>query len=174
MGSQVVGEDQTRFSGRGTLGKLVVEEDDKEEPAKERRGKYTNLGLDLGERKKQVACHASAMALTMTDEVCREVEIFIASIGRRKSLMSFTNCFFHFRRPPELRFAFDAAEGNKKFGRIQYQRSTECNKSGKRRVFLCRTTVRVEVKGKVILKSFLKIEARWTFVGAKHERNRES
>ena len=29
------------------------------------------LGLDLGKREKQVACHVSSLALTMTDEACR-------------------------------------------------------------------------------------------------------
>ena len=37
----------------------------------------------------------------------------------------------------------------------------------KRRVFLCRRTVRVKVKSKVIPASFLKVEGRATLVGAK-------
>ena len=36
----------------------------------------------------------------------------------------------------------------------------------KRRVFLCRRTVRVKVEGKAIPASFLKIEGRRTLVGA--------
>ena len=69
MGSQVNGVDRSRLPGRGTVGKLEEEE----EPATERRREYTNLGLDLGEREEQVACHASALA--MTDEARRFVEI---------------------------------------------------------------------------------------------------
>ena len=42
-------------------------EDEEQEPATERRREYTDLGLDLGERKEQVVCHASALALAMTD-----------------------------------------------------------------------------------------------------------
>ena len=41
-------------------------EDEKEELATEQRTEYNNLGLNLGERKGQVACCASALA--MTDE----------------------------------------------------------------------------------------------------------
>ena len=53
-----------------------------------------------------------------------------------------------------------------KFGCIQCQRSEESSTRGKRRVFLCRTTVRVEVKDKISPTSSLKIEGRGTFVGA--------
>ena len=73
--------------------------------------------------------------------------------------------------------AFDAAERNARFGSIQCQRSKESSSRGKRkrRVFLCRRTVRVKVGGKVIPASFLKIEGRGTLVGAidQRERNRE-
>ena len=41
----------------------------------ERRREYIDLGLDLGEREEQVACHASALALVMTDEARREAEM---------------------------------------------------------------------------------------------------
>ena len=51
--------------GEEQLGKLGVEED---ELAIERRRVCTDLGLDLGEREEQVVCHASALALAMTDE----------------------------------------------------------------------------------------------------------
>ena len=131
MESQVVGEDRSRLSGRGTVGEVNGGEDDDKEPATERREEYTNLGLDLGEREEQVACHASALALTMTDEAYREVENFITFISGGKNLTSFTKLFFHFRRPPELRFVFDAAERNGKFGGIQCQRSKESSKCGK-------------------------------------------
>ena len=52
------------------LGKLVQEKDE-EEPATERRREYTNLG----ERHEDVACHASALALAMTDEGGRQAEM---------------------------------------------------------------------------------------------------
>ena len=71
--------------------------------------------------------------------------------------------------------AFDAAQRNGGFGRIQCQRSKESSSKGKRkrRVFLCRRTVRVIVKGKVIPASFLKIKGWGTFVGAKDRREND-
>ena len=58
------------------MGKLEKKEDNEEEPATEQKIKYTDLELDLGERKEQVACYASALALAMTDEAGREAEIY--------------------------------------------------------------------------------------------------
>ena len=57
---------------------------------------------------------------------------------------------------------------------IQCQRSKANNSKGKkkRRVSLCRRTVRVKVKSKVIPTSFLKIQGRETFVGAKDRREK--
>ena len=49
--------------------------------------------------------------------------ISIASVSGSKSLTSFTDRFFHFSKPPGFRMAFDAAERNERFGRIQFQRS---------------------------------------------------
>ena len=71
--------------------------------------------------------------------------------------------------------AFDSAERNGIFGRIQCQRGKESSsrEKRKRRVFLCRRTVRVKVEGKVIPASFLKIEGRGTLVGAKDRRERD-
>ena len=101
--------------------------------------------------------------------------IIIASVSCRKSLASFTNRFFHFSGLPDFRMAFDAAERNGKFGRTQCQRSKESSsrKMRKRRVFLCRRTVRIKVKSKVISASFLKIEERGTFIGAKDRKKRD-
>ena len=88
--------------------------------------------------------------------------IFITSVSGSESLAFFTNCFFDFSGPPGFRMAFDAAERNGKFGRIQCQKSKESSRrgKGKRRVFLCRRTVRVKVKGNIIPASFLEIEER--------------
>ena len=54
---------------------LGQEEDEEDEPAIERRRECKDLGLDLGEREEQVVCHASALALAMTDEARREAEM---------------------------------------------------------------------------------------------------
>ena len=100
--------------------------------------------------------------------------IFITSVSGSGNLASFANRFFHFSRPPGFRRAFDAVERNRRFGRIQCQRGKESSRGKrKRRVFLCRRTVRVKVKGKVIPASFLKIEGKKTLVGAKDRRERD-
>ena len=48
-----------------------------------------------------------------------------------ESLTSFTNRSFHLSRTPGFRIAFDAAERNGRFGRIQCQRGKESNSRGK-------------------------------------------
>ena len=58
---------------------------------------------------------------------------------------------------------------------IQCQSSKENSSKRKKKIraFLCRRTVRVKVKSKVILTSFLKIQERKTFVGTKDRRQRD-
>ena len=58
--------------------------------------------------------------------------------------------------------AFDAVERNGRFGRIQCQRDKESSSRGRRkkRVFLCRWTVKIKVGDKPIPASFLKTEGR--------------
>ena len=41
----------------------------------EQRREYTDLGLHLGKREEQVACHALALALAMINEERREAEM---------------------------------------------------------------------------------------------------
>ena len=86
-----------------------------------------------------------------------------------ESLASFTNRLFHLSRPPGFRRAFNAAEKNKRFRRIQCQRGKESSSRGKRkrRVFLCRRTVRVKVGGKPIPASFLKFKEGGRLLGRK-------
>ena len=93
-----------------------------------------------------------------------------------KSFASFTNRTVHLSRPPGFRRAFDAAERNGRFGRIQCQRGEKNSSRGKRkrRVFLCTRTVGVKVQGKVIPASLLKVEGRGTLLGAKDQRERET
>ena len=57
------------------MGKLGEKEDEEGKPVIERRRECTDLGLDLGKREEQVVCHASALALTMIDEIHQEVEM---------------------------------------------------------------------------------------------------
>ena len=93
--------------------------------------------------------------------------IFITYVSGSENLASFTNRFFHFSDHQALEW--HVAERNGRFGCIQYQRSEESSsrEKRKRRVFLCRRTVWVEVRSKVIPASFLKIEGRGTLVAAK-------
>ena len=55
--------------------KLGEKEDEEGEPAIEQRRECTDLGLDLGEGEEQVVCHASALALAMTDKVRQEANM---------------------------------------------------------------------------------------------------
>ena len=66
--SQVSGIDRSRFPGRRTVEKV-------RRGGRRGRRECTDLGLDLGEREEQVVCHASVLALTMTDEARREAEM---------------------------------------------------------------------------------------------------
>ena len=96
---------------------------------------------------------------------------------QKPCVASSTNRTFHLSSPPGFRRAFDAAERNGRFGRIQCQRAKEssssCSGKRKRRIFLCSMTVRVKVGDKVISASSLKIEERRTLVGAIGRRKRE-
>ena len=140
--------------------KLGEEEDEEEEPATKRRREYTDLGLDLDEREEQVVCHASALALAMRRSTSGSgdisLTIYVTSVSGCESLTSFANRFIHFSGPPGFRMTFDTAERNGRFGRIRCQRSKESSSIGKRkrRVILCRRTVRVKVIGKSSLGAF--------------------
>ena len=64
--SQVSGIDRNRFPGRRTFREVRIGG---------RRASDTVFGLDLGEREEQVVCHASALAVAMTDDARREAEM---------------------------------------------------------------------------------------------------
>ena len=86
-----------------------------------------------------------------------------------ENLASFAYHIFYFRRPQGLRLAFDAAKRNGRFGSIRCQKSKEGISRGKRKrgELLCRRTVRVEEKQKVIPASFLKLKERGRLLGRK-------
>ena len=42
---------------------------------RQNKGECTDLALDLGEREEQITCHASALALAMTDHARQEAEM---------------------------------------------------------------------------------------------------
>ena len=83
------GISSSRRRSKPKLWKLGEERDEKEKPATERRRECTDFESDVGEREKQVICHASALALAMTDKACREAEmtIFITFMSGSKSLV---------------------------------------------------------------------------------------
>ena len=87
--------------------------------------------------------------------------IFIAFVSCIESLASFTNRYIHFSRPG-FGMALDAAKRNGRFGRNQCQIGKESGSKGKRKrqAFLCRRTVTVKVRSKVIPTSFWKVEGR--------------
>ena len=59
------------------------------------------------------------------------------------------------------------------FSAREVKKAAEEERERERRVFLCRRTVRVKVKGKVIPASFLKIEGRGTLAEAKNRKKKE-
>ena len=75
VGSQVIGQDQSRHPEEEQLGKLRRKTDEEAQPATEQRKEYTDLELELGERDEQIACHTSALNLAIIDEACREAEM---------------------------------------------------------------------------------------------------
>ena len=101
MGSQVIGEDRSRLSGRG--GRRASDR------TKERVHRFR---VRFDEREEQIACYASALTLAMTDEARREAEMSAWQsssllLAGSKSLSSFTNRFFHFSGPSGFRLVFD-------------------------------------------------------------------
>ena len=128
-------------------GRLVGAAETSKERAEWRRLQRKNLSiLDLLKRKGWPRCHRESSWQVRQCSLCQN--------GKEQSRLS---------RAP------DRKEG------IQCQRSKEDSSKGKkkRRVFLCRRTVRVKVKSKLIPTSFPKIQVRETFVGAKDRKKRD-
>ena len=80
--------------------------------------KYTDLGLDVGERKRR-ASRLPCLSIGLGDDR-RDMSgsgdgsltIFITSVSACESLTSVTNRFFQLSGPPGLKLAFDAAKRN--------------------------------------------------------------
>ena len=173
VGSQVIVVDRSRFPGKEQLGKLVEKEDEEDEPAKKRVYRFR-----VRFRRERRASRLPCLHLGLGDDRRStpgsgdvSLAIFITSVSGSESIESFTNRFFDFSRPPGFGMVFDAAERNKRFGRILCQRSKKSSSRGKRKkpVFLCRKTMRVKVRSNVIPASFLKIEGRGTLAGQNTE-----
>ena len=69
MGSQVVDEDLSRLAERGTVGEVRGGGGRASDRTKEKMHRFRI------ESRLHAACHASTLALTMTDEACQEAEI---------------------------------------------------------------------------------------------------
>ena len=177
VGFQIVGKDQSQLPGRGTVGDVRKGGRRASDRTKERVHRFSirfgkekrasrllYLSFGLGNNRRGTS-GSSEVSLT----------VFPAFVSGSESHMPFTICFFHFSGPPGFRLAFDAAKRNERFGHIQCQRSKESSRGKrKRRVFLCRRTARVTVKSKIIPTSFLKVEGRGPFIGAKDRKKRDS
>ena len=68
MRSQVSSIGQSRFPGRRAVGEVRRGGRQGRGASDKQRKECTDVELNLGEREEQVVCHASAMALAMTDE----------------------------------------------------------------------------------------------------------
>ena len=70
--SQVSGIDRSRFPGRRTVGEIRRGGRRGRRASDRTKKRVYSFGLVLSEREEQVVCHASALALAMTDEARRE------------------------------------------------------------------------------------------------------
>ena len=118
--SQVVGENRSRFPGKRTVGEVRRGRRRASERAKKRVYRFRiRFGRERG------ASHLPCLSPGLGDDRQSTSEsgdvslaIFITSVSGSESLESFTNCTFHFSKPPGFRMAFDTIERNGKFGRI--------------------------------------------------------
>ena len=75
MGSQVSGIDRKRFSGRRTVAKVRRGGRRGRRASDRAKKRVHRFRIRFGEKEEQVVCHASVLALAMTDEVRREAEM---------------------------------------------------------------------------------------------------
>ena len=166
--SQVSGKDRSRLPGRGTVGEVRRGGRQERTASDTTKGRVHRFGVIFGRERR--ASRLLCLRLSLGDDRRSssgsrfKPMIFITFVSCSEILTSFTKIWPHL------------AEGNRKSGRIQCQRSKESSSSRgkrKRRVFLCRRTLKIKVIGKVIPSSFLKIEGRGRFVGAKDRRKND-
>ena len=151
---QVVGVDRSRLPGRGTVREVRRGGRGASNRAKKRVNRF-RVRFKRERKGRRLPCLSPGLGDDRRG----------ASGRGDESLESFINRIFHLTRPPGFRRAFNAAERNGRFGRIQCQRGKENSSRGKRkrRVLLCRGTVKVNVGGEAIPASFLKSKegGRW-------------
>ena len=124
VGSQVIGENQSRLPKRGAVGEVRRGGRCGRRPSDRTKKRIHRFGRER--RASRLPCLSLGLGGDRrSTSGSRDVSltIFITSVSCRESLTFFTNRLFHFSRPPGFRRAFDGAERNGKIGRIQCQRS---------------------------------------------------
>ena len=75
VGSQVIGEDQSRLPERETVGEVRRGRRRGRRASHKTKEKINRCRVDFKQERKPVACDASALDLAMTDEARREAEM---------------------------------------------------------------------------------------------------
>ena len=75
VGSQVSGTDRNRFPGRRAVGEVRRGGRRGRKASDRAKKRVHRFRVNLGEREEQIVCHASVLALAMTDEARREAEM---------------------------------------------------------------------------------------------------
>ena len=97
--------------------------EEEEERATERKREYTDLGHKIASRLPWLILGLGNDRRGTSEG--RDVSKAIISVSGSESFASLTNRFFHFRRPPGFRMAFDAIESNGRSGHNQCHKSKE-------------------------------------------------
>ena len=130
VGSQVIGEDRSRFPGRRTVWEIRR---GGRRTSNRVKNKVYRFGVRFG-RKRRASCLRCLNLGLGNDRRSTSgsgdvsLAIFITSVSGSESLASFTNRFFLFSGPPGFRMTFDAAKRNGRFRRIHCQKSEESSR----------------------------------------------
>ena len=113
MGSQVIGEDQSQLPRRETVGGVRRGRRRANNRAKERVYKF---GVRFGRERRAsclpcLSCGLGDDRQSMSGNGDVSLAIFIAFLSGSESHVSFTSHFFHFRRPPGLRWRLMLPKG---------------------------------------------------------------
>ena len=136
MGSQVSGIDRSQFPGRRAVGEVRRGGRRGRRASDRAKKRVHRCGVKFVQERRanRLLCFRFGVgndkqSTSRSGDV--SLAIFITSVSGSESLASFTNRLFHLSRPPGFRRAFDAAERNGRFGRIQSQSGKESSSSGK-------------------------------------------
>ena len=112
MRSQVISEDRSRLSGRGTARKVRKRERRGRKASNKTKKRILRFRVRFGRerRARRLPCLSFGLGddrRSMSGGGNVSLAIFITSVSCNESLTSFTNRFFHFSRPPGFRMASD-------------------------------------------------------------------